>query len=91
MTCLIAYSKFISCDVFVIDHFVVHFFFFFWLQAIANACKVQASFVSHLTESDMPDECEKHFTEDEELEQLINGQICFKVYPFSSGMISSLG
>lgn len=54
------------------------------LKAIANACKVQATFVSHLTESDASDENEKQFTEDQELEQLINGQICFKVYPFSS-------
>ncbi|KAG8652218.1 hypothetical protein MANES_06G064900v8 [Manihot esculenta] len=54
------------------------------LKAIANACKVQATFVSHLTESDVSDDFEKQFTEDEELEQLINGQICFKVYPFSS-------
>lgn len=27
------------------------------------------------------------FDEDQELEQLINGQICFKVYPFLSGMV----
>ncbi|XP_057995962.1 uncharacterized protein LOC110651460 [Hevea brasiliensis] len=54
------------------------------LKAVANACKVQATFVSHLTESDVSDEFEKQFTEDQELEQLINGQICFKVYPFSS-------
>ena len=62
----------------------------FWLQAIANACKVQAASVSHLTESDMSDEHETHFSEDQELEQLIDGKICFKVYPFSSGTISSL-
>jgi hypothetical protein len=38
----------------------------------------------------MSDEHETHFSEDQELEQLIDGKICFKVYPFSSGMISSL-
>ncbi|XP_016652068.1 PREDICTED: uncharacterized protein LOC103341523 [Prunus mume] len=54
------------------------------LKAIANACKVPGTFVSELTDSEVPDECEKQFSEDEELEQLINGQICFKVYPFSS-------
>ncbi|EEF36070.1 conserved hypothetical protein [Ricinus communis] len=54
------------------------------LKAIANASKVQATFVSDLTESDASNECEKQFSEDQELEQLINGQICFKVYPFSS-------
>lgn len=59
----------------------------FWLQAIANACKVPATFATGLTESDACNECEKLFSEDEELEQLINGQICFKIYPFSSGMI----
>lgn len=59
----------------------------FWLQAIAYACKVPATFDTGLTESEVSDECEKLLSEDEELEQLINGQICFKVYPFSSGMI----
>ncbi|ONI31495.1 hypothetical protein PRUPE_1G316800 [Prunus persica] len=54
------------------------------LKAIANACKVPGTFVSELTDSEVPDECEKQFSEDEELEQLINGKICFKVYPFSS-------
>ncbi|XP_057961681.1 uncharacterized protein LOC131153412 isoform X2 [Malania oleifera] len=54
------------------------------LKAIADSCKVPATFVSELTETELPDECEKQFSEDQELEQLINGQICFKVYPFSS-------
>jgi len=56
----------------------------FLLKAIANACKVQETAVSELTESEVPEECEKHFDEVEELEQLISGQICYKVYPFSS-------
>lgn len=56
-------------------------------KAIGNACKVPSTFVSELTESEVPDECEKHFQEDQELEQIIGGQICFKVYPFSSGMV----
>ncbi|KAA3482852.1 Nucleotidylyl transferase superfamily protein [Gossypium australe] len=60
---------------------------YFLLKAIANACKVSSTFDSELTESDVvADECERLFDEDKELEQLINGQICFKVYPFSSGM-----
>ncbi|MBA0738817.1 hypothetical protein Gogos_012138, partial [Gossypium gossypioides] len=47
--------------------------------AIANACKVSSTFDSELTESDVvADECERFFDEDKELEQLINGQICFK-------------
>lgn len=59
------------------------------LKAIGNACKVPSTFVSELTESEVPDECEKHFQEDQELEQIIGGQICFKVYPFSSETYSS--
>ncbi|KAK3031575.1 hypothetical protein RJ639_036374 [Escallonia herrerae] len=56
-------------------------------EAIANACNVQASFSSQLTDTDVADDCEEHFHEDQELEQLISGKICFKVYPFSSGMM----
>ncbi|KAL4611825.1 hypothetical protein ACB092_08G153800 [Castanea dentata] len=55
------------------------------LKAIANACRVPATFDSGLTESEVSDECEKQFDEDQELEQLINGQIYFKIYPFASG------
>ncbi|KAE9589411.1 putative rossmann-like alpha/beta/alpha sandwich protein [Lupinus albus] len=54
------------------------------LKAIANACKVPVTSVSELSESDVSDEYEKQFTEDQELEQLINGQICFKIYSFPS-------
>ncbi|CAI9096135.1 OLC1v1032216C1 [Oldenlandia corymbosa var. corymbosa] len=53
------------------------------IKAIANACKVQATFFSELTESEVPEEFETKFNEDEELQQVISGQICFKVYPFS--------
>ncbi|KAL5828248.1 hypothetical protein ACOSQ4_020045 [Xanthoceras sorbifolium] len=55
------------------------------LKAIANVCKVPATFISELTESETSDECEQQFSEDQELEQLINGDICFKVYPSSAG------
>uniref|UniRef100_A0A2P2KZY1 Uncharacterized protein LOC105636929 n=1 Tax=Rhizophora mucronata TaxID=61149 RepID=A0A2P2KZY1_RHIMU len=54
------------------------------LKAVANACKVQATFPSHLTDSDVSHDCEKQFTEEQELEQIINRQICFKIYLFSS-------
>ncbi|XP_058769138.1 uncharacterized protein LOC131643002 [Vicia villosa] len=54
------------------------------LKAIANACKVSSNAVPGMSESDVSDECEKQFNEDQELEQLINGQICFKIYPFRS-------
>ncbi|XP_022993383.1 uncharacterized protein LOC111489421 isoform X2 [Cucurbita maxima] len=52
------------------------------LEAIASACKVPGTFVSDLTRSDLLEECETLFSEDEELEQLISGEVCFKVYPF---------
>ncbi|KAK4376406.1 hypothetical protein RND71_002702 [Anisodus tanguticus] len=54
------------------------------IKAIANASKVAGTFVPELTESEVPDESEKQFDEDEELEQLLRGIIGFKVYPFSS-------
>lgn len=60
--------------------------FYLSLQGIANACKIPATFVSGLTESEKVTEFEQQFTEEEELEQLISGEICFKVYPFSSGL-----
>ncbi|XP_042022036.1 uncharacterized protein LOC121769329 isoform X1 [Salvia splendens] len=56
----------------------------FVLKAIAYACKVPTTFISELTDSEVPDEYKLQFNEDQELEQLINGEICFKVYPFSS-------
>ncbi|KAH9746690.1 CTP transf like domain-containing protein [Citrus sinensis] len=52
------------------------------LKAMASACKVPATFNSELTDSETVDECEQQFSEDQELEQIINGEICFKVYPF---------
>ncbi|KAL1539474.1 hypothetical protein AAHA92_28088 [Salvia divinorum] len=56
----------------------------FVLKAIAYACKVPTTFISELTDSEGPAEFKLQFNEDQELEQLINGEICFKVYPFSS-------
>ncbi|PIA63792.1 hypothetical protein AQUCO_00201254v1 [Aquilegia coerulea] len=55
----------------------------FLLKAIADACKVSATFHPDVNETEVPDECEKLFDEDEELQQLLNGEICMKVYPFS--------
>lgn len=60
------------------------------LQAIADACKVPETFVSELTEDEVPDECEEHFDENQELEQLLSGKICFKFYPFSTGRVLPL-
>ncbi|XP_068642543.1 uncharacterized protein [Aristolochia californica] len=59
------------------------------LEAMAGACKVSATYVSELTESEVPDEHERLFDEDEELQELIDGKICMKVYPFSSEAYSS--
>ncbi|KAL5721949.1 hypothetical protein ACHQM5_005527 [Ranunculus cassubicifolius] len=56
----------------------------FLLKAVADACKVPALFVSELNETEVPNEHENLYDEDEELQQLINGEICMKVYPFSS-------
>ncbi|KAG2264597.1 hypothetical protein Bca52824_071676 [Brassica carinata] len=53
------------------------------IQAMAKACQVSGTFDSGLTESEVPDESETQFSEEQELEQLIQGQLCFKVYPFS--------
>ncbi|XP_043701441.1 uncharacterized protein LOC122651928 [Telopea speciosissima] len=53
------------------------------IKALADACKVSASFVSELNDSEVPDESEKLFDEDQQLQQLLDGQICMKVYPFS--------
>ncbi|KAI6677090.1 hypothetical protein NL676_037886 [Syzygium grande] len=61
----------------------------FLLKAIAKACRVPSTFVSELTRSDSSSESEKTFDEDEELKQLINGEVCFKVYPFSNDLHAS--
>ncbi|XP_076911059.1 uncharacterized protein LOC143568916 isoform X1 [Bidens hawaiensis] len=59
------------------------------LKAIADACNVSNStfFASDLTEHEISTEREQCFDEDQELEQLINGKICFRIYPFSNGKI----
>nr|ACU22753.1 unknown [Glycine max] len=54
------------------------------IKAIGNACKVPGASVLLLSESDVSDEYETQFNEDQQLEQLINGQICFKIYPFEN-------
>nr|XP_043606784.1 uncharacterized protein LOC122578805 [Erigeron canadensis] len=63
------------------------------LKAIADACNVSSSmvFVSDLAEGEVSDVSEELFDENQELEQLIHGKICFKVFPFSSGTQFSTG
>ncbi|KAL9682401.1 hypothetical protein QQ045_014198 [Rhodiola kirilowii] len=56
------------------------------LNAVARACGVEDTLASELSEAEVPEECEKIFSEDEELKQLINGEICFKVYPFDGAI-----
>ncbi|XP_010425537.1 PREDICTED: uncharacterized protein LOC104710603 isoform X1 [Camelina sativa] len=53
------------------------------IQAMAKACQVSETLDSGLTEFEVPNESETHFSEEEELEQLIGGQVCSKIYPFS--------
>jgi hypothetical protein len=57
------------------------------IQAMAKACQVSGTLDSGLTESEVPYESETHFTEEQELEQLIHGHLCCKIYPFSGGKI----
>ncbi|XP_023638287.1 uncharacterized protein LOC17885218 isoform X2 [Capsella rubella] len=53
------------------------------IQAMAKACQVSGSLDSGLTESEVPYESETQFSEEQEIEQLINGQLCCKIYSFS--------
>ncbi|KAL9830316.1 putative Cytidyltransferase-like domain, rossmann-like alpha/beta/alpha sandwich [Arabidopsis thaliana] len=53
------------------------------IQALAKACQVSETLDSGLTDSEVPNESETRFSEEEELEQLIDGKICFKICPFS--------
>lgn len=52
---------------------------------MAKACQVSDTLDSGLTESEVPNESETQLSEEEELEQLINGKLCSKIYPFSKG------
>lgn len=58
----------------------------FW-KAISDACKVSATFSSELYESEVPDEYERQVDEDEELQQIIDGKLCMKIYDFSGGTV----
>ncbi|KAJ6813173.1 uncharacterized protein M6B38_389045 [Iris pallida] len=54
----------------------------FVIKAIADACKVSSTFTSELHESEEPSEQEQHYDEDQELQQVINGDVCMKIYHF---------
>jgi hypothetical protein len=53
------------------------------IQAIADACRVSATIQSDLQEPEIPKESVEQFDEDQELQQVIDGQVCMKVYHFS--------
>ncbi|GAA0150640.1 transferase [Lithospermum erythrorhizon] len=57
----------------------------FLMKALADACKVPSTVGTELTETEVPEVYESQFAEDQELDQLLSGEICFKVYPFSNG------
>ncbi|KAL1205450.1 hypothetical protein V5N11_019668 [Cardamine amara subsp. amara] len=61
------------------------------IQAMAKACQVSETFDSGLTESEVPNESETRFSEEEELEQLIDGQLSSKIYLFSKDANESNG
>ncbi|KAK1281143.1 hypothetical protein QJS04_geneDACA003108 [Acorus gramineus] len=54
------------------------------IKAIADACKVYATYDSEIKESDIISDSEEIFDDDQELQQLIDGQICMKIYPFAN-------
>ncbi|KAL4180999.1 hypothetical protein AMTRI_Chr12g235150 [Amborella trichopoda] len=58
----------------------------FLLQEMADACLVQCAVNMGLQESEVPEESQESFDEDKELQQVIDGEISMKIYPFSSDM-----
>uniref|UniRef100_A0A7N1A2T2 Cytidyltransferase-like domain-containing protein n=1 Tax=Kalanchoe fedtschenkoi TaxID=63787 RepID=A0A7N1A2T2_KALFE len=58
------------------------------IKAVADACGVEETLASELNEDEVPQECETKFSEEDELMQLINGEICFKIYPFDNAIPS---
>ncbi|VAH78832.1 unnamed protein product [Triticum turgidum subsp. durum] len=55
----------------------------FVLKAIADACRVSATIQSDVQEPEIPKESVEQFDEDQELQQVIDGQVCMKVYHFA--------
>ncbi|TVT99380.1 hypothetical protein EJB05_55268, partial [Eragrostis curvula] len=56
---------------------------YFLLKAIADTCKASATIQSDIQELEIPEESMEQFDEDQELQQVINGQVCMKVYHFA--------
>jgi len=57
---------------------------YFLLKAIADTCSVSATIEQDIQEPEIPEESVEPFDEDQELQQVINGQICMKVYHFAA-------
>jgi hypothetical protein len=53
------------------------------MQAIADACRVSATIQTDVQESEFPKESVEQFDEGQELQQVIDGQVCMKVYHFA--------
>ncbi|GLJ07051.1 hypothetical protein SUGI_0056560 [Cryptomeria japonica] len=61
------------------------------LKGIATACNVSMDPLMELQENEIINEFKQSFDEDQELEQLISGQICMKVYSFDKGHVLERG
>uniref|UniRef100_A0ACD5W273 Uncharacterized protein n=1 Tax=Avena sativa TaxID=4498 RepID=A0ACD5W273_AVESA len=59
---------------------------YFVLKAIADACRVSATIQTDVQEPEIPQESVEQFNEDQELQQVIDGQVCMKVYHFADPM-----
>ncbi|XP_039848583.1 uncharacterized protein LOC120707681 isoform X2 [Panicum virgatum] len=57
---------------------------YFLLKAIADTCRVSATIEQDIQEPEIPEESVEPFDGDQELQQVINGQICMKVYHFAA-------
>jgi len=58
----------------------------FLIKGIANACKVSMEPVREFRDNEVIEESEESYDEDQQLEQLLSGQICMKVYSFEKGI-----
>ncbi|CAO2198025.1 unnamed protein product [Urochloa humidicola] len=56
----------------------------FLLKAIADTCRVSATIQPDIQEPEIPEEGIEQFDEDQELQQVIDGQVCMKVYHFAA-------
>lgn len=63
---------------------------YFLLKAIADTCRVSATIQSDIHKSEIPEEIMEQFDEDQELQQVINGQVCMKAYNFAAPAESNL-